>query len=66
MKVLLFSFIFRFINIFLDEDHFYVVMELVTGGELFEQVCTQRYYYEKDAAPLICQVFNNNMNNRQN
>jgi hypothetical protein len=31
-------------------------MELVTGGELFEQVCTQRYYYEKDAAPLICQV----------
>lgn len=48
--------IIKFIQLDEDEDHFYVVMELVTGGELFEQVCTQRYYYEKDAAPLLCQV----------
>jgi len=39
-----------------DEDHFYVVMELVTGGELFDQICRQKYYHEKDAAPLLCQV----------
>eukprot|EP01127_Copromyxa_protea_P011568 TRINITY_DN2911_c0_g1_i1.p1 TRINITY_DN2911_c0_g1~~TRINITY_DN2911_c0_g1_i1.p1 ORF type:complete len:620 (-),score=129.52 TRINITY_DN2911_c0_g1_i1:76-1935(-) len=39
-----------------DEENFYVVMELVSGGELFDQIVTQRYYYEREAAPLICQV----------
>lgn len=48
--------IIKFLQLDEDDDHFYVVMELVTGGELFEQVCVQRYYYEKEAAPLICQV----------
>lgn len=48
--------IIKFYQLDEDDDHFYVVMELVTGGELFEQICTQRYYYEKDAAPLICQI----------
>lgn len=34
-------------------------MELVSGGELFDQIVTQRYYYEREAAPLIAQVTNN-------
>lgn len=41
---------------FQDEENFYVVMELVSGGELFDQIVTQRYYYEREAAPLIAQV----------
>jgi hypothetical protein len=31
-------------------------MELVTGGELFDQIIARIQFEEKDAATLICQV----------
>jgi len=48
--------IIRFIQLDEDEEHFYVVMELVTGGELFDQICRQKYYHERDAGPLLAQL----------
>eukprot|EP01130_Rhizamoeba_saxonica_P013767 TRINITY_DN5917_c0_g1_i2.p1 TRINITY_DN5917_c0_g1~~TRINITY_DN5917_c0_g1_i2.p1 ORF type:complete len:455 (-),score=116.50 TRINITY_DN5917_c0_g1_i2:133-1497(-) len=42
----------------LDEDkqHFYVIMELVTGGELFDELIERGYYTEMDAVPIIKQI----------
>jgi calcium-dependent protein kinase len=48
--------IIKFFQVAEDEEHYFVVMELVVGGELFEQVCEQKYFYEKEASPIICQV----------
>jgi len=44
--------------IMMDEtpEHYYVVMELVSGGELFDQVIARSQFEEKDAALLLCQV----------
>jgi hypothetical protein len=35
---------------------FYVVMEFVAGGELFDEILERERFTERDAAPLICQV----------
>lgn len=48
--------IVKFFQVAEDDEHYFVVMELVVGGELFEQVCEQKYFYEKEASPLICQI----------
>jgi len=39
-----------------DKTSFYVVMELVTGGELFEGIIQNRYYPEEEASPLVGQM----------
>jgi len=39
-----------------DKTSFYVVMELVTGGELFEGIIQNRYYPEDEASPLVTQM----------
>jgi calcium/calmodulin-dependent protein kinase I len=40
-----------------DEKHFvYLVMELVTGGELFDRIVAKGSYTERDASNLIRQV----------
>lgn len=36
---------------------FYVVMEFVAGGELFDEILNRERFSERDAAPLICQVY---------
>lgn len=43
-------------EIFETESHLYMVLELVTGGELFERVVEKGYYSEKDAACAIKQI----------
>ncbi|XP_063703604.1 calcium/calmodulin-dependent protein kinase type 1 isoform X2 [Culicoides brevitarsis] len=39
-----------------DKSNVYLVMELVTGGELFDRIVKKGSYTEKDAADLIRQV----------
>lgn len=43
-------------NFYEADDAFYVVMEFVDGGELFDALCEQGSYSERDAASLVRQV----------
>ena len=40
-------------EIYEDEDNIYLVMELMTGGELFDRVVDKEHYSEKEAADTI-------------
>ncbi|KAM0559675.1 hypothetical protein ACHAPJ_004199 [Fusarium lateritium] len=40
----------------LHQDKFYIVTQLATGGELFDRICEQGKFTEKDAAETIKQV----------
>lgn len=40
-------------EIYEDEDCIYLVMEIMTGGELFERLVDQEHYSEKQAADTI-------------
>ncbi|XP_040912992.1 calcium/calmodulin-dependent protein kinase IGb [Toxotes jaculatrix] len=39
-----------------SQTHYYLVMELVTGGELFDRILDRGVYSEKDASAVIQQV----------
>lgn len=42
---------------FFDEgDHVFVVLEIVTGGELFQRICRERHFSEKVAAHFMHQL----------
>jgi serine/threonine protein kinase len=45
-------------DIFEDAFHFYIIMELVTGGELFERVVKKTFYAESDARELCRTILN--------
>nr|QCF40892.1 calcium/calmodulin-dependent protein kinase type IV-like [Onchidium reevesii] len=45
--------IVRMKEVFETLDHDYIVLELVTGSELFERIITQEYYSEEQAATAI-------------
>lgn len=38
------------------KDKFYIVTQLATGGELFDRICEQGKFTEKDASQTIKQV----------
>jgi len=38
------------------KDHLYLVMELVTGGELFDKIVEKGSYTEQDAAQLVFKI----------
>ena len=38
------------------QDKFYIVTQLATGGELFDRICEQGKFTEKDASQTIRQV----------
>jgi len=38
------------------QDKYYIVTELATGGELFDRICQQGKFTEKDASQTIKQV----------
>ncbi|KAL5013464.1 hypothetical protein ScPMuIL_007734 [Solemya velum] len=48
--------IVQLLDVFEDKCHVYLVMELVTGGELFDRIVEKGSYTEKDASHLIKQV----------
>jgi serine/threonine protein kinase len=56
MKALKHEHIVQLLDVFEDEDHYYVVMECVSGGELFDQIIELGNYSEKGCAELISQV----------
>jgi len=43
-------------EVFDEKDFIYLVMELVTGGELFDQIVSRGTYSEADAATIIRQI----------
>ncbi|KAF4447388.1 CAMK/CAMK1/CAMK1-CMK protein kinase [Fusarium austroafricanum] len=44
------------LTVLLFQDKFYIVTQLATGGELFDRICEQGKFTEKDAAETIKQV----------
>lgn len=48
--------IIRLYEIYETSSHIYMVLELVTGGELFERIVDRGYYSERDAAEAIRQI----------
>ncbi|XP_066520453.1 calcium/calmodulin-dependent protein kinase type 1 [Hoplias malabaricus] len=43
-------------DIFESESHLYLVMQLVSGGELFDRIVEKGFYTERDASKLIRQI----------
>jgi len=43
-------------EIFEDRNNYYVVCELMTGGELFDRIVEKEYYTEKEAATCIADI----------
>jgi len=43
-------------EVFDEPDNIYLVLELVTGGELFDQIVSRGTYSERDAASVIRQI----------
>lgn len=48
--------IVKFVDWFESRDKYYIVTELATGGELFDRICEQGKFTEKDASQTIKQV----------
>jgi len=40
----------------ISQDKYYIVTQLATGGELFDRICEQGRFTEKDASQTIRQV----------
>ncbi|XP_069763565.1 calcium/calmodulin-dependent protein kinase type 1D isoform X3 [Narcine bancroftii] len=45
-------------DIYESPNHLYLVMQLVSGGELFDRIVEKGFYTEQDASTLIRQVLN--------
>ena len=41
---------------FLESDYYYLVFELITGGELFDDIVKREFYSEEDASKAIRQI----------
>jgi calcium/calmodulin-dependent protein kinase I len=48
--------IVQFVDWFESRDKFYIVTQLATGGELFDRICEQGRFTEKDASQTIKQI----------
>mmetsp|Transcript_32449 Transcript_32449/g.50542 ORF Transcript_32449/g.50542 Transcript_32449/m.50542 type:complete len:514 (+) Transcript_32449:267-1808(+) len=46
----------QFHEVFETKTHVYIVMELVTGGELFDRIITKDHYSETEAAKVFVQI----------
>ncbi|KAI6649698.1 Serine threonine protein kinase-related domain containing protein [Oopsacas minuta] len=48
--------IVRLHNVFQDDIQYYMIFDLVTGGELFEDIVKREYYSESEASKCIQQI----------
>jgi len=48
--------ILKLYDIYEDEHHVYIVMELVQGSELFDRIVSKGYYTEREAVNIIRQI----------
>lgn len=48
--------ILRIFEVFQDDRRFFIVTELVTGGELFDKIISKSNFKESDAAGIIEQI----------
>lgn len=46
----------RIFELLEDEGHYYIVSELLQGGELYERIVKMKYFNENNAAKIINQV----------
>jgi serine/threonine protein kinase len=53
MKTLEHDNIVQFIDFFEEDDFFYVVLEFLEGGELFDRIVKKNFYNEKEARDLV-------------
>jgi len=42
--------------VFDEEDYFYIILEIVRGGELFDKIVERGFFSEKDAADVVQQI----------
>jgi len=56
MKKLHHKHIIALYDVFEDGENIYLILELVTGGELFDQIVSRGVYSERDAAQVISQI----------
>lgn len=47
------TYFYRLIEVFEEGSDFYIVTELVQGGELFDRIVSKSHYSEKEARDLI-------------
>jgi len=45
--------IVRLYEVFQDDKRYYLVTELCTGGELFDEITNRTYFSEQDAAVIV-------------
>jgi calcium-dependent protein kinase len=43
----------RIFELLEDEDHYYIVSELLEGGELYERIVQLKQFKERDAAYIM-------------
>lgn len=48
--------IVRLFEVYQDHKRYFIITELCTGGELFDQIIKRPYYSERDAAIIMKQV----------
>eukprot|EP01130_Rhizamoeba_saxonica_P018482 TRINITY_DN925_c1_g1_i1.p1 TRINITY_DN925_c1_g1~~TRINITY_DN925_c1_g1_i1.p1 ORF type:complete len:458 (-),score=129.19 TRINITY_DN925_c1_g1_i1:38-1411(-) len=48
--------IIKLLDVFEEDDYMYLVLELVTGGELFDHIISRGTYSERDAANIVRQI----------
>lgn len=46
----------RIFELLEDDDHYYIVSELLEGGELYERIVQLKQFRERDAAYIIYQI----------
>ncbi|PRP79974.1 hypothetical protein PROFUN_05950 [Planoprotostelium fungivorum] len=56
MKQLKHDHILPLIEVYENKDNIYLVLELVTGGELFDRIVERGNYNEKDASGIVAQI----------
>ncbi len=46
----------RIFELLEDDEYYYIVSELLAGGELYERIVKLKHFSEKDAAYIINQI----------